>query len=97
VLLYGHGHHGVDLGVLNNVQFLEPTLISPIGASGGFETDGKPSTYLKSLELLNAGRINVSRFITHRYRALAETPQAFAKDHQSADYIKGVAILENER
>src|SRR5581483_2041836 len=37
VLLYGHGHHGVDLGVLNNVQFMEPTFISPVGASGGLD------------------------------------------------------------
>ncbi len=96
VLLYGHGHHGVDLGVLNNVQFLEPTLIAPIGASGGFDEDGKPSTYRKSLELLSAGRIDVSRFITHRYRSLEETPQAFAKDRFGADYIKGVAILSPE-
>jgi L-iditol 2-dehydrogenase len=94
VLLYGHGHHGVDLGVLNNVQFLEPTLIAPIGASGGFEADGRPSTYRKSLELLSAGRINVSKFITHRYHSLEETPQAFAKDRFGADFIKGVAVLQ---
>jgi L-iditol 2-dehydrogenase len=96
VLLYGHGHHGVDLGVLNNIQFLEPTLIAPIGASGGFDQDGKPSTYRKSLELLSAKRIDVSRFITHRYRSLAETPRAFASDRFSGDYIKGVAILKDE-
>ena len=42
VLLYGHGHAGVDLSVLNNVQFLEPTLVSPVGASGGFLDDGGP-------------------------------------------------------
>jgi L-iditol 2-dehydrogenase len=33
ILLYGHGHSGVDLGVLNRVQFLEPTFVSPAGAS----------------------------------------------------------------
>src|SRR5262245_29474166 len=92
VLLYGHGHHGVDLGVLNNVQFLEPVLIAPIGASGGFETDSRPSTYRKSLELLSTGRIDVSKLITHRYQ-LDEVPQAFARDHFGADYIKGVAVL----
>jgi 2-desacetyl-2-hydroxyethyl bacteriochlorophyllide A dehydrogenase len=93
VLLYGHGHHGVDLGVLNNVQFLEPVLIAPIGASGGFEADSRPSTYRKSLELLSTGRIDVSKLITHRYHNLDDVPQAFAHDHFGADYIKGVAVL----
>lgn len=93
VVLYGHGHHGVDLGVLNNVQFLEPTLIAPIGASGGFDADGRPSTYRRSLELIEQGRINVSRFITHRYHSLEAVPQGFAQDRFGADYIKGVAVL----
>jgi len=25
--LYGHGHHGVDLGVLDNIQFIELTMV----------------------------------------------------------------------
>jgi L-iditol 2-dehydrogenase len=95
VLLYGHGHHGVDLGVLNNVQFLEPTLVSPIGASGGFEADGRPSTYRQALQLLSSGRINVSRFITHCYRTLEEVPRGFALDRRDADFIKGVALLDH--
>jgi threonine dehydrogenase-like Zn-dependent dehydrogenase len=93
VLLYGHGHHGVDLGVLNNVQFLEPTLVSPVGASGGFENDGRPSTYRQALQLLSSGRINVSNFITHRYTSLADVPRGFAQDRFSPDFIKGVAVL----
>lgn len=95
VLLYGHGHHGVDLGVLNNVQFLEPTLVSPIGASGGFEADGRPSTYRQALDLLSSGRINVSRFITHCYRTLEDVPRGFGPDRRSADFIKGVALLDH--
>jgi L-iditol 2-dehydrogenase len=93
VLLYGHGHHGVDLGVLNNIQFIEPTFIAPTGASGGFDADGRPSVYRRSLELLNAGRIDVSKIITHCYRNLEEVPQAFAKDRFGADFIKGVVVL----
>lgn len=92
VVLYGHGHHGVDIGALNNVQFIEPTFISPVGASGGFDADGRPATYRKSLELLSSGRINVSRFITHKYGSLAEVPRAFAADRFDADYIKGVSV-----
>lgn len=90
VVLYGHGHHGVDLGALNNLQFIEPTLIAPTGASGGFDGDRRPTTYRRSLGLLRDGKIDVSKFITHRYRSLAEVPQAFEKDHYGADYIKGV-------
>lgn len=93
VVLYGHGHHGVDLGVLNNVQFLEPTLIAPIGASGGFDSDSRPLTYRRSLNLIEQGRINVSRILTHRYYSLETVPQGFAQDRFGADYIKGVAVL----
>jgi threonine dehydrogenase-like Zn-dependent dehydrogenase len=93
VVLYGHGHHGVDLGVLNRVQFIEPTLVAPTGASGAFDADGRPTTYRRALQLVSDGRVNVSRFITHRYSALAAVPQGFAQDRFGADYIKGVAVL----
>jgi len=93
MVLYGHGHHGVDLGVLNNIQFIEPSFVAPTGASGGFDTDGRPGVYRKSLELISEGKINVSKFITHRYRSLEAVPQAFANDRLGADYIKGVAVL----
>jgi len=94
MLLYGHGHHGVDLGVMNNIQFIEATFVAPTGASGGFDTDGRPSVYRKSLKLISEGKINVSKFITHRYPTLDAVPQAFAKDRFGADYIKGVAALD---
>jgi L-iditol 2-dehydrogenase len=91
VLLYAHGQSGVDLGVLNNVQFREPLLVAPVGASGGFDADGRPSVYRQSLELLESGRIDVSRIVTHRYRTLDEIPSAFAGvDRRADDYVKGV-------
>jgi L-iditol 2-dehydrogenase len=93
LMFYGQGHHGTDLGVLNNIQFLEPTLLAPVGASGGIDTDGRPRTYRKALELLSEGRINVSRFITHRYRNLEEVPRVFASDRFATDYVKGLAVL----
>jgi L-iditol 2-dehydrogenase len=93
VLLYGHGHRGVDLGVLNNVQFLEPSLVAPVGASGSIEANGRPATYRRALELVNSGRIDVSRFISHRYRTLEDVPRAFAHDRFEQDYTKGVAVL----
>ena len=93
LLLYGHGHAGADLSALNNVQFLEPSLLSPIGASGGFEPDGRPTTYRRALGLLETGRIDVESFVTHRYHSLDEVPAAFAGAHHAPDYIKGVVEL----
>lgn len=92
-LLYGHGHAGVDLSALNNVQFLEPWLLSPVGASGGFEPDGRPTTYRRALGLIENGRIDVESFVTHRYHSLDEVPSAFAGAHHAPDYIKGVVEL----
>jgi threonine dehydrogenase-like Zn-dependent dehydrogenase len=94
VLMYGHGHHGVDLGVMNNVQFLEPTLVAACGASGAIDPDGRPRTYRQALEMVSGGLIDVARFVTHRYRGLAEVPRAFARDRFAPDYIKGVAVLD---
>jgi threonine dehydrogenase-like Zn-dependent dehydrogenase len=91
VLLYAHGQSGVDLGVLNTLMFREPQLISPVGASGGFDSDGRPTVYRQSLELLESGRIDVSRIVTHRYRALEDVPRVFGSDDRAgADYVKGV-------
>jgi L-iditol 2-dehydrogenase len=96
VLLYGHGHTGVDLSVLNNLQFLEPLLVSPVGASGGFEPDGRPTTYRRALGLLETGRVKVGSLVTHRYTSLDEVPAAFAGDWQAPDYVKGVVELRPE-
>jgi L-iditol 2-dehydrogenase len=91
VLLYAHGQSGVDLGVLNTLQFREPQLVAPVGASGGFDKDGRPSVYRQSLELLESGRVDVSRIVTHRYRSLEEIPGAFGgADRHAGDYVKGV-------
>jgi L-iditol 2-dehydrogenase len=93
ILLYGHGHTGVELGVLNRVQFLEPVFVSPAGASGGHASDGRPITYADSLELVESGTIDVASLITHRYRSLDAVPAAFAGDHRRPDYVKGVVVL----
>jgi L-iditol 2-dehydrogenase len=92
LLLYGHGHRGADLTTLNSVQFLEPTLVSPVGASGGFEADGRPSAYRKALRLIEEGTIEVAPFITHRYRSLQEVPRAFTADYHDPAYVKGVVL-----
>jgi threonine dehydrogenase-like Zn-dependent dehydrogenase len=94
VLLYGHGHSGVDLGVMNQVQFLEPTLVSPAGASGGHSASKRPITYEKALKLIEQGTIDVAPLITHRYLSLESLPGAFAKDHRQPDYLKGVLVMQ---
>lgn len=93
VVLYAHGHSGVDLDVLNRLQFKEPAVVSPVGASGGFDPDGRPIVYREALRLLEAGRIQVRPFITHRYRSLEAVPGAFAGAHHEPGYVKGVAVL----
>jgi L-iditol 2-dehydrogenase len=92
VLLYGHGHAGVDLSVMNQIQFLEPTLVSPVGASGGHDSEGRPVTYRRALDLLEKGTVDVAPLITHRYSSLEQVPAAFAGDHRQADYVKGVVL-----
>src|SRR5262249_30844053 len=76
ILLYGHGHAGVDMSVMNFVQFLEPTLVSPVGASGGHDADGRPLVYQKALRLLEQGAIDVRPLVTHRYTSLDAVPGA---------------------
>ncbi len=93
VLLYGHGHAGVDLSVLNNLMFREPTLVTPVGASGGFEPDGRPSVYLRALNLIERREIDVASLITHRYTSLEAVQGAFAKDIHTCGYIKGIVTL----
>jgi L-iditol 2-dehydrogenase len=93
VLLYGHGHAGVDLSVLNNLLFREPVLVTPVGASGGFETDGRPSAYLRALNLIESRQIEVAPFITHRYNSLEAVQNALGRDIHLPGYIKGVVTL----
>lgn len=95
ILLYGHGHRGRDIGLWGNVLFLEPTLVAAVGASGGFDPDGRPTTYRRAMELVRAGKIQVLPYVTHRYRALTEIHRAFGQDFQREDYIKGVLNLQS--
>lgn len=93
VLLYGHGHAGTDMSLLNNVMFREPTLITTVGASGGFEANGRPSVYARALSLIESGRIDVASIITHRYTSLEQVPQALGSDWRAAGYVKGIVTL----
>ncbi len=93
VLLYGIGHGGASLELLNPLQWKEPALVASIGASGGFDPDGRPEIYRRALRALEQGSVRAAPLITHRYRGLAEVPRAFAGDHARPEYVKGVALL----
>lgn len=94
VLLYGHGHKGRDIGLLANILFMEPIFIAPVGASGGFDPDGHPTTYRRARELVHSGTIQVAPLVTHRYKSLEDIGRAFEQDFARQDYIKGVLTLE---
>ncbi len=93
VLMYGHGHAGVDLSALNPLQFLEPTLLSPVGASGGHDADGRPTTYVRALRLIEQGQMDVASMVTHRYASLDAVVRAFAGEHKAPGYVKGVCAF----
>ena len=93
VLLYGHGHAGTDLSVLSSILFKEPVLVTSVGASGGFEKDGRPSVYTRALNLIEQKQIDIAPLITHRYTSFADVEQALSTDIHSAEYVKGVVVL----
>jgi threonine dehydrogenase-like Zn-dependent dehydrogenase len=93
VLLYGHGHAGTDLSVLSSILFKEPVLVTSAGASGGFEADGRPSVYARSLNLIEQKRIDVEPMISHRYRSLHDVQHALESEIHAKDYVKGVVVL----
>jgi len=95
VLLYGHGHAGTDLSVLNNILFREPVLVSSVGASGGFEADGRPSVYARALHLIEQDQIDAASLITHEYKSLNDVQQALSIDMHGNDYVKGVVLIAN--
>ena len=93
VLMYGHGHSGNDLSLLNNIFFKEPAMVAAVGASGGFGGDGRPSIYSRALKLIEQKKISVDSLITHKYSTLADVEAALASDMQSPDYVKGVVSV----
>jgi L-iditol 2-dehydrogenase len=96
VLLYGSGHAGLSDGCLTPFQATELHLITTAGASGGFDPDGTPTAYRTALEHIAAGRIDVSRLVTHRFTALSEIPDGFRTQTKAADYIKGALVLDEQ-
>jgi L-iditol 2-dehydrogenase len=96
VLVYGAGHKGQDVSVYDPLFFIEPTFVVSIGASGGFDPDGRPAIYQRALELVDSGKVQVLPFITHRYGSLEDIHFAFDRDFQKEDYIKGVLKVQSK-
>jgi threonine dehydrogenase-like Zn-dependent dehydrogenase len=69
---------------------MENVLVTTCGSSGGFDADGTPITYRRSMEYLRDGKINPEGLITHQYEDLAQLPKAFSQDATQDDFIKGV-------
>lgn len=93
VLMYGIGHGDAPMTLLNPLQWREATLVTSVGASGGFDADGRPSVYRRAHDLLASGRVCVDELVTHRYEGLAAVPRAFGGDHAREGYVKGVVAL----
>lgn len=93
VMLYGHGNSGVDLSVINHMLYKEPFIAAPVGASGGFDDDGRPLTYKSALNLVETNKIDVQRLITHQYRSLEQVEGALSGGMRADDYVKGVVTL----
>jgi len=93
VLLYGHGHAGTDLSVMNNILFKEPQIVASVGASGGFDADGRPMVYKRALSLIENKQIDVEAFITHHYKSFEQVSAALSGGMQEEDYVKGVVVL----
>jgi threonine dehydrogenase-like Zn-dependent dehydrogenase len=97
VLFYGAGHSGRDIGCLTPFQAAEVHLVTSGGASGGFDSDGNPSTYRAAMQAIHDGRIEVSPLISHRYQQLVELEQAFVQDFRRPEYIKGIFTHPNRQ
>lgn len=93
VLLYGVGHGGGTLELLDPLQWREAVLVTSVGASGGFDDDGRPSIYREALRMIERGEIRVDDLLTHRYPGIDRIPDAFAGAHHDRDYVKGIAEL----
>jgi threonine dehydrogenase-like Zn-dependent dehydrogenase len=90
VLFYGAGHSGRDIGCLTSFQAAEIYLVTTSGASGGFDSDGTPSTHAAAMQALHDGKIDVNPLISHRYQQLVQLQQAFVEDFRRPEYIKGI-------
>jgi len=93
-LFYGSGHAGRDVGCMVPFQFMEINMVTSCGASGGFDPDGTPVVYRRSMEYLREGRIDAESLISHRYAKLSDLQKAFNVDATSEEFIKGAWVKD---
>jgi L-iditol 2-dehydrogenase len=93
-LYYGSGHTGRDVGCMVPFQFMEINMVTSCGASGGFDPDGTPIVYRRSMDYVREGRIDAESLISHRYAELSELQKAFTVDALSEDFIKGAWVKD---
>ena len=93
-LFYGSGHSGRDVGTLVPFQFMESNIVTSCGASGGFEADGTPVVYRRSMEFIRDGLIDTEPLLTHKYAHLDELQKAFQVDSLADDFIKGAWVRD---
>ena len=91
-LFYGSGHSGRDVGCLVPFQVMEANMVTSGGASGGFDPDGTPEVYRRSMEFVRDGLIDAESLLSHRYTQLSELQKAFQVDSLSEDFIKGAWV-----
>jgi L-iditol 2-dehydrogenase len=91
-LFYGSGHSGRDTKCLVPFQFMEANVVTSCGASGGFEADGTPVVYRRSMEYLHRGLIDSAPLLSHQYAELSDLQRAFQVDHLRDDFIKGAWV-----
>ena len=49
------------MSVLSSILFKEPIFVASAGASGGFESDGRPTVYKRALNLIDDRAIQTAR------------------------------------
>jgi len=94
VLLYGFGHAGSSLEALNPLHWREPCLVTPTGASGALDADGRPALYRRALGLLEEGVVRAEEIVTEVLPGLDAVPAAFETWGHDRRSIKGVVELE---
>lgn len=90
IIMYGYGRRGASMELLNALQWREPVLVTPAGASGGFDSDGRPSIYRRALRLIENGTIEAETLLTHEYDDLDRLQGVLESEMAGTDYLKGV-------
>ncbi len=93
-LFYGSGHTGRDVGCTVPFQVGEVNMVTTGGASGGFDPDGTPEVYRRSMEYVRDGLIDAESLLSHRYTQLSELQKAFQVDSLGEDFIKGAWVSD---